>query len=74
MKLKITHKSKFREPAKIKIMNRERILGLVRHILTAFGGGLVVSGKIDAQQLELAAGAIITIAGVVWSVLAPEKN
>lgn len=74
MKPKITHKSKFREPARIRIMNRERILGIVRHILTTFGGSLVTKGTLDAAQLELAAGAIITLAGIIWSVAAPEKK
>ena len=48
--------------------------GVVRHLLTAGGGALVTKGVVSDGQLELAIGAIITIAGVVWSALAKKKK
>lgn len=48
--------------------------GLVRHILTAGGGYLVAKGVIDEGTVETAVGAIITLAGVVWSALAKKKD
>lgn len=48
--------------------------GIVRHILTAAGGALVTKGMIGSGELELAVGAIITIAGVIWSALAKRKK
>ena len=48
--------------------------GIVRHLLTAGGGALVTKGAISDAQLELAIGAIITIAGVIWSALAKKKK
>jgi len=55
-------------------MNKESILGVLRHCLT-FGGGLAVArGHIDeASMLELV-GAIVTIAGVAWSIRQKKKS
>lgn len=55
-------------------MNREQILGIVRHVLSGVGTVLVTKGVLDAGNLEIAVGAIVTLAGVAWSVLAPEKK
>ena len=55
-------------------MNKERILGLIRHVLT-FGGGIVVSqGYLDEATATQVIGALVTIAGAVWSFVAPEKQ
>ncbi len=49
-------------------MNKESILGVVRHILT-FGGGLLVSkGALDEPMMLEAVGSIITLIGIIWSV------
>lgn len=48
--------------------------GIVRHILTAAGGALVTKGMLGEAQLELAVGAIVTLAGVVWSAIAKKKG
>jgi hypothetical protein len=48
--------------------------GLVRHILTAGGGYLVAKGMIDEGGMETVIGAIIALAGVVWSALAKKKD
>jgi len=48
--------------------------GIVRHVLTAAGGALVTKGVIGEGQLEMAIGAIIAIAGVIWSALAKKKK
>ena len=47
--------------------------GIVRHILTAAGGALVTKGYFADTELELAVGAIITLAGVIWSAFAKRK-
>lgn len=54
-------------------MNGEQIAGLVRHILTVAGGGLVTAGVLDEQGLVLASGAIATLIGIVWSVIAKRQ-
>ena len=48
--------------------------GIVRHLLTAGGGALVTKGVIGQGELETAIGAIIAIAGVIWSALAKKKE
>lgn len=55
-------------------MNVESILGFVRHVLTFGGGFLVSAGAMDAATLETAVGAIITLAGIAWSVFAKRKT
>lgn len=48
--------------------------GIVRHLLTAGGGALVTKGYVGEAQLELAIGALITLAGVIWSAVAKRKT
>lgn len=55
-------------------MNKKKILGIVRHILTAGGGYLVGQGLIDESQAIEIVGALMTIAGLVWSWKSPEKK
>lgn len=54
------------------MMSKEQILGIVRHVLTFAGGFLVVRGKIDESTLTEVVGSLVTLAGLVWSVL--DKN
>lgn len=57
-------------------MNKDRVLGAVRHILTTLGGGWFVSRGIveDAVMWEAVASALVTLMGFVWSWAAPEKK
>lgn len=57
-----------------KIMNQQRILGLLRHILTFGGGFLVANGKLDESSMTEAIAAVLTLVGIVWSAMAPEKK
>ena len=50
-------------------MNKEQILGLVRHVLTFAGGVVVAKGLIDDTQISELIGALITLIGSVWSVV-----
>lgn len=55
-------------------MNKAQVLGLLRHVLT-FGGGYLVSKQlIPDVVLQEAIGAVITLVGIVWSVMTPEKK
>jgi hypothetical protein len=49
-------------------MNKDMLLGLVRHLLTTLGGALVAKGVLDSDDAGQLAGALATIVGVVWSV------
>lgn len=59
---------------KLKAMNREAILSIVRHVLTTAGGALVANGTINAEQLNTGAGAVIALAGIIWGVLAKREK
>ena len=50
-------------------MNKDQILGLVRHLLTFVGGFLITKGIIDETTSVEAIGAITTLIGTIWSVL-----
>ena len=54
-------------------MNKDTILGVIRHALT-FGGGLLVArGLVDSGQAAELAGALVSIIGVTWSIIAKRK-
>ena len=51
-------------------MNKEQVLGIIRHALTFVGGILVTKGLIDETTVTEIIGGIITLTGTIWSVLA----
>ena len=51
-------------------MNNEKTLGLLRHVLTFMGGILVAKGIVDESMLTDLVGAVITLVGGAWSILA----
>ena len=55
-------------------MNATIISALVRHLLTALGGGLAVSWGIDGDTWEGIVGAIATLGGLGWSVYDKRKR
>lgn len=54
-------------------MNTEQILGIARHVLTTLGGGLVSAGLVSADDLNTVVGALVVVAGSVWSWYAKRK-
>ena len=50
------------------MINATIISALVRHALTALGGGMAVSWGLDGQTWEGVVGAIATLAGLSWSI------
>ena len=52
------------------MMNKEQVLGIVRHALTTIGGILIANGLIDNGSVTEIAGSVITLVGVIWSVVA----
>ena len=55
-------------------MTLEKILGIIRHTLTFGGGFLVTSGYITESSLDAAIGALVTLIGVIWSVVDKNKT
>lgn len=55
-------------------MNPVFIQALIRHLLTALGGGFFASYGISGEGVEAAAGAVATLVGVAWSVYDKRQN
>jgi len=55
-------------------MNNDMWLGLLRHLMTLFGGMFVAKGYVDAYTLNTVVGATTTLAGVAWSVMDKRKR
>lgn len=54
-------------------MNAVVIASLVRHLLTAVGGGFFAAWGLDGETVNAAVGAAATLAGVAWSVYDKRK-
>ena len=55
-------------------MNPVLIQALIRHLLTAVGGGFFASYGISGEGVEAATGAVATLVGVAWSVYDKHQN
>ena len=53
-------------------MNKEKVLGIVRHLLAFAGGVLITQGVIDDALFTELFGAAMTLIGGIWSVV--DKN
>jgi len=56
------------------MVQKEQVLGLVRHALTFFGGIVVAKGLATDSQMMDIVGMSITLIGAVWSVLDKKKS
>ena len=54
-------------------MNFEMILGLIRHLLTFAGGYLSTAGLATADEVQGGIGALVTLIGLGWSMIAKRK-
>lgn len=50
-------------------MNKQQIMGIIRHTLTFIGGILVIKGITTETISNEVIGAVITAIGAVWSVV-----
>jgi len=50
-------------------MNKDKILGILRHVLTFGGGILVTKGIFDEAIASEIIGSVLTLVGAVWSVV-----
>lgn len=48
-------------------MNKEQVLGIIRHTLTFVGGIFVIKGMATEAMTEETIGAIMTAVGAIWS-------
>lgn len=54
-------------------MSQEQVMGIVRHVLTFVGGLAVAKGMIDSGTLAEGIGAVVTLVGLAWSLVAKRK-
>ena len=50
-------------------MNKEQIMGIIRHTLTFIGGILVIKGVTTEATSSEVIGAVMTAIGSVWSII-----
>lgn len=50
-------------------MNKEQVLGLLRHVLTFAGGYIVTKGLIDESLYTELIGGVMALVGTVWSIV-----
>jgi len=55
-------------------MNKQQVLGIVRHVLTFGAGFLIAKGKLEPGAAESLIGGLLTVIGGVWSIISPEKK
>ena len=55
-------------------ISKEQFLSFLRHIITFVGGIIVAKGNLDPSTVETISGVIITIAGLLWGILSPDKG
>jgi len=54
-------------------MNKEQILGIVRHALTFVGGIIIMNGLPSDSTIQEIIGTIMTLIGGIWSVVNKQK-
>jgi hypothetical protein len=57
-----------------KQVTMEKGLGIVRHILTFAGGLIVMKGLADESLIQELSGALLSLVGGIWSILAKNKK
>ncbi len=56
------------------MLNKEKILGLVRHTLTFVGAIYITKGLIDETLVTEIVGGAITLTSAIWSIVSKNKN
>lgn len=55
-------------------MKKERIMGIIRHILTFGGGFIAAQGWATESEITSISAGVVTLIGLLWSIFAPEKK
>ena len=50
-------------------MNKEQVLGIIRHTLTFIGGILIIKGISNEEVINETIGIVITAIGSIWSLI-----
>jgi hypothetical protein len=54
-------------------LNKEQVMGIVRHALTFIGGIVVMKGLVDETVITEVIGGVMTLVGAIWSILDKKK-
>jgi hypothetical protein len=54
-------------------MNKDQVLGIIRHALTFVGGFLVMKGLVDETMVTEIVGGAVALVGSIWSIVAKTK-
>jgi len=55
-------------------MNKEQVIGILRHVLTFLGGLFVLKGYLDESLVNEIVGGAATLIGTIWSVISKAKT
>jgi hypothetical protein len=55
-------------------MNKDQVLGVIRHLLTFVGGILVTKGLLDEATSVEAIGSVTALIGTIWSIVSKLKK
>jgi hypothetical protein len=55
-------------------LNREKALGILRHLLTLIGGIFIAKGLLQEALVEEIIGFIFTVIGILWSMDNKQKQ
>jgi hypothetical protein len=50
------------------LMNSDEFDGVVRHIMTSFGGAVTATGLVSSDQWTQVTGAVVVLLGILWSI------
>lgn len=50
-------------------MTKDKVFGIIRHVLTFVGGILVIKGYTDDVMVEEVIGGITALVGSIWSIV-----
>ena len=56
------------------MLNKEKILGLVRHTLTVVGAIYITKGIVDETLVTELIGGAITLTSAIWSIVSKNKT
>ncbi len=54
-------------------MNKEQVLGLLRHILTFAGGIVIAKGLVEESLYTELVGGVVALVGTVWSIVSKKS-
>ena len=54
-------------------MTKDKVFGIIRHVLTFVGGILVIKGYTDDVMVEEVIGGVVALTGSIWSIVSKKS-